>query len=48
MRGRVVDLGGTISVDTGPGRGTDWMIKVPRKGVARNERTVQRRRYRPG
>jgi signal transduction histidine kinase len=47
MRGRVMDLGGTISVDTGPGRGTDWMIKVPRKGVARNERTVQRRRYRP-
>jgi signal transduction histidine kinase len=44
MRGRVLDLGGTISCDTGPGRGTDWTIRVPRAGVARHERTVQRRR----
>jgi signal transduction histidine kinase len=44
MRGRVVDLGGTISCDTGPGRGTDWTFRVPRVGVARHERTVQRRR----
>ena len=44
MRGRVMDLGGTISCDTGPGRGTDWIFKVPRVGVARHERTVQRRR----
>jgi signal transduction histidine kinase len=44
MRGRVMDLGGTISCDTGPGRGTDWVFRVPRVGVARHERTVQRRR----
>ena len=44
MRGRVLDLGGTLTCDTGPGRGTEWIIRVPRAGVARNERTVQRRR----
>jgi signal transduction histidine kinase len=44
MRGRVVELGGTISCDTAPGRGTDWIIRVPRAGVARNERTVSHRR----
>jgi signal transduction histidine kinase len=44
MRGRVTDLGGTITCDTGPGRGTDWIIRVPRAGVARNERTVSHRR----
>ncbi|MCO1660209.1 histidine kinase [Pseudonocardia sp. S2-4] len=44
MRGRVMDLGGTISCDTAPGRGTDWIIRVPRAGVARNERTVVHRR----
>lgn len=44
MRGRVMDLGGTISCDTAPGRGTDWVFRVPRAGVARNERTVVQRR----
>jgi signal transduction histidine kinase len=44
MRGRVVELGGTITCDTAPGRGTDWIIRVPRAGVARNERTVVHRR----
>jgi signal transduction histidine kinase len=34
MRGRVHDLGGTISCDTGPGRGTDWTISVPKREVA--------------
>jgi signal transduction histidine kinase len=33
MRGRVVDLGGTISCDTGPDRGTDWTIRLPRRKV---------------
>jgi signal transduction histidine kinase len=33
MRGRVHDLGGTISCDTGPGRGTDWTISVPKREV---------------
>lgn len=40
MRGRVVDLGGTIRCDTAPGRGTEWIITVPR---GRHERRGQRR-----
>jgi len=35
MRGRVRDLGGTITCDTGPGRGTDWIIRVPRARMRR-------------
>lgn len=31
MRGRVLDLGGTIACETGPGRGTEWIITVPRR-----------------
>lgn len=34
IRGRVRDLGGTIALDTGPGRGTEWTIRV-RKGAGR-------------
>ena len=34
MRGRVLDLGGTISCETGPGRGTEWVVQVPREGRA--------------
>ncbi len=30
MRGRVRDLGGTILCETAPGRGTEWIIRVPR------------------
>lgn len=33
MRGRVEDLGGTIALDTGPDRGTDWTIRVSREGA---------------
>ncbi|WP_308259383.1 MacS family sensor histidine kinase [Pseudonocardia sp. H11422] len=33
MRGRVHELGGTIDCDTGPGRGTEWIIRVPTAGV---------------
>ncbi|WP_312858936.1 ATP-binding protein [Pseudonocardia xinjiangensis] len=33
MQGRVLDLGGTISCDTGPGRGTDWTIRIPQRKV---------------
>ena len=29
MRGRVSDLGGTLELDTGPGRGTEWTIRIP-------------------
>jgi signal transduction histidine kinase len=31
MLGRVHELGGTISCDTGPDRGTEWIIRVPRE-----------------
>jgi signal transduction histidine kinase len=34
MRGRVLDLGGTITCDTGPDRGTEWIIKLAREGAA--------------
>ncbi|MHA6617077.1 MacS family sensor histidine kinase [Pseudonocardia sp. DLS-67] len=34
MRGRVHDLGGTISCETGPGRGTEWIIEVAREDRA--------------
>jgi signal transduction histidine kinase len=34
MRGRVHDLGGTISCETGPGRGTEWVVRVPREASA--------------
>jgi signal transduction histidine kinase len=30
MRGRVLDLGGTIDCETGPGRGTEWVVRLPR------------------
>ncbi len=33
MRDRVLGLGGTISCETGPDRGTDWIIRVPRAGA---------------
>jgi len=34
MRGRVRDLGGTITCDTGPGRGTEWIIELAREALA--------------
>jgi signal transduction histidine kinase len=34
MRGRVRDLGGTITCDTGPGRGTEWIVKLAREDGA--------------
>jgi signal transduction histidine kinase len=30
IRGRVVDLGGTLTLDTGPGRGTEWQVRLAR------------------
>jgi signal transduction histidine kinase len=33
MRGRVLDLGGTIELKTAPGMGTEWEITVPRPAV---------------
>jgi signal transduction histidine kinase len=34
MQGRVRDLGGTITCDTGPDRGTEWIVRVAREGGA--------------
>ena len=31
VRGRVSDLGGTAVLVTGPGQGTEWEIRVPRR-----------------
>ncbi|GAA4857098.1 DUF5931 domain-containing protein [Saccharopolyspora rosea] len=30
IRGRVIALGGTITLDTAPGEGTEWEVRVPR------------------
>ncbi len=30
IRGRAEQLGGTLSLDTGPGRGTEWALRLPR------------------
>ncbi|MGH3934489.1 MAG: sensor histidine kinase, partial [Pseudonocardiaceae bacterium] len=30
IRGRVADLGGTLTLDTGPGRGTQWEVRLAR------------------
>lgn len=34
IRGRVADLGGTVTLDTAPGEGTEWEIRLPRSGSA--------------
>lgn len=31
IRGRVADLGGTITLETAPGAGTEWEIRIPRE-----------------
>ncbi len=30
IRGRVADLGGTLTLDAGPGRGTEWQVRLAR------------------
>lgn len=30
IRGRVADLGGTLTLDTGPGQGTEWEVRLTR------------------
>ncbi|HXT45257.1 MAG TPA: DUF5931 domain-containing protein [Pseudonocardiaceae bacterium] len=32
IRGRVADLGGTLTLGTGPGRGTEWEVRLARLG----------------
>lgn len=39
MRGRVEELGGTLGLDTGPGRGTEWTIRIP-AGAGRRRESV--------
>lgn len=38
IRGRVADLGGTITLETAPGAGTEWEIRVPREPNAKKGR----------
>jgi signal transduction histidine kinase len=40
IRGRVRDLGGTITLDTGPGRGTEWTVRLVAPRGARPERAA--------
>jgi signal transduction histidine kinase len=35
IKGRVESLGGTLELQTGPGEGTEWEVRVFRKGAAR-------------
>jgi signal transduction histidine kinase len=35
IRGRVFELGGTISLETAPDRGTEWELRVPKTGPTR-------------
>ncbi len=35
IRGRVADLGGTCTLHTEPGEGTEWELRVPRPGAGR-------------
>lgn len=34
IRGRVEQLGGSVGLDTAPGEGTEWELRVPRSGTA--------------
>lgn len=38
IRGRVASLGGTLELQTGPGEGTEWEVRVFRKGARGDER----------
>ncbi|WP_246076457.1 MacS family sensor histidine kinase [Amycolatopsis cihanbeyliensis] len=38
IRGRVADLGGTISLETAPGEGTEWEVRLPKPGRRRGAR----------
>ncbi len=38
IRGRVASLGGTITLDTAPGEGTEWEVRVPRSSADRGGR----------
>jgi len=36
IRGRVRDLGGTVALETAPGAGTEWEVRVPKSPARRN------------
>ena len=38
IRGRVADLGGTVTLDTAPNEGTEWEVRVPRRNGKRGSR----------
>lgn len=38
IRGRVTELGGTCTLETAPGEGTEWEIRVPRPRSGRKNR----------
>nr|WP_157527696.1 DUF5931 domain-containing protein [Kibdelosporangium sp. MJ126-NF4]CEL15976.1 sensor kinase, two-component system [Kibdelosporangium sp. MJ126-NF4]CTQ93900.1 sensor kinase, two-component system [Kibdelosporangium sp. MJ126-NF4] len=38
IRGRVADLGGTITLETAPGAGTEWELRIPRQPNGRKGR----------
>ncbi|SNR27603.1 Signal transduction histidine kinase [Haloechinothrix alba] len=38
IKGRVHELGGTVTLDTAPGTGTEWELRVPRDRPSRQER----------
>lgn len=38
IRGRVTELGGTCTLETAPGEGTEWELRVPRPGPGRRAR----------
>ncbi|MET0131997.1 MAG: DUF5931 domain-containing protein [Kibdelosporangium sp.] len=38
IRGRVADLGGTITLQSAPGAGTEWEIRIPREPTGRKAR----------
>ncbi|MCE7005122.1 DUF5931 domain-containing protein [Kibdelosporangium philippinense] len=40
IRGRVADLGGTITLETAPGEGTEWEIRIPREPVGKGRHRV--------
>ena len=38
MRGRVAALDGTITLETAPGQGTEWEIRIPREPIGKKGR----------
>lgn len=39
IRGRVATLGGTVALDTSPGEGTEWELRVPRPSTSATDET---------